>query len=70
MSSETLEILGIEKSLLKFKGKKAKNPKNGLLYRSFIINETKTFHKKRITKFLANKCLLSSRLDYFYKKVI
>jgi len=43
----------------------AKTPKYGLLYNSTFIGRAGTRNKGRISRFLANKCALASRIDCF-----
>ncbi len=43
----------------------AKTPKYGLLYNSTFIGRAGMRNKGRISRFLANKCALASRIDCF-----
>jgi len=57
--------LGAEKALFRAIKKKGKTPKFGLLYNSGYITKTKQSSKGKISRMLANKCALASRLDNY-----
>ncbi|KJH42860.1 snoRNA binding domain protein [Dictyocaulus viviparus] len=70
--ASTVQILGAEKALfraLKTRYKKvditAATPKYGLLFHSSFIGRASTKNKGRISRFLANKCTIASRIDCF-----
>lgn len=44
---------------------KGNTPKYGLLYHSSFIGRAGTKNKGRISRFLANKCTIASRIDCF-----
>jgi nucleolar protein 56 len=65
--ASTVQILGAEKALfraLKSRGK-CKTPKYGLIFHSSFIARAAARNKGRISRFLANKCSLASRIDCF-----
>lgn len=63
--ASTVQILGAEKALFRALKTKGKTPKYGLLYHSTFIGRAKTKNKGRISRYLANKCSIASRMDCF-----
>ena len=63
--ASTVQILGAEKALFRALKKKTKTPKYGLLYHSSYIGRANMKNKGRISRFLANKCSLATRIDCF-----
>lgn len=65
--ASTIQILGAEKALfraLKLRGK-GKTPKYGLLYHSSFIGKAGAKNKGKISRYLANKLAMCSRIDFF-----
>lgn len=63
--ASTVQILGAEKALFRALKTKGKTPKYGLIYHSSFIGKAATKNKGRISRYLANKCAIASRLDCF-----
>ncbi len=63
--ASTVQILGAEKALFRALKTRGKTPKYGLIYNSSFIGKAATKNKGRISRFLANKCTIASRLDCF-----
>ncbi|KAK9502142.1 hypothetical protein O3M35_012730 [Rhynocoris fuscipes] len=64
--ASTVQILGAEKALFRaLKTKSTNTPKYGLLFHSSYIAKADSSNKGRISRFLANKCSLASRIDCF-----
>lgn len=63
--ASTVQILGAEKALFRALKTKGKTPKYGLLYHSTYIGKAKLKNKGRISRYLANKCSIASRMDCF-----
>ncbi|KAH8899963.1 Nop domain-containing protein [Thozetella sp. PMI_491] len=63
--ASTLQILGAEKALFRALKTKGATPKYGLLYQSTFIGRAGPKNKGRISRFLANKCSIASRIDNF-----
>ncbi|CAN8073266.1 unnamed protein product [Agarophyton chilense] len=63
--ASTVQILGAEKALFRALKTKGKTPKYGLLYHSTYIGKAKQKNKGRISRYLANKCSIASRMDCF-----
>ena len=61
----TIQILGAEKALFRALKTKGNTPKYGLIYHSSFIGRTGQKSKGRISRFLANKCSIASRIDNF-----
>ncbi|KAJ9057517.1 Nucleolar protein 56 [Entomophthora muscae] len=66
--ASTVQILGAEKALFRALKTKGKTPKYGLIFNSSFISRAATKNKGRISRFLANKCTLASRIDCFTDK--
>jgi len=63
--ASTVQILGAEKALFRALKTRGKTPKYGLLFHSTFIGRAQAANKGRISRFLANKCSIASRLDCF-----
>ncbi|CAK9301298.1 unnamed protein product [Gordionus sp. m RMFG-2023] len=64
--ASTIQILGAEKALFRaLKSRSGNTPKYGLLFHSPFISKTGATNKGKISRFLANKCAIASRIDCF-----
>jgi len=63
--ASTIQILGAEKALFRALKTKGNTPKYGLIYHSSHIGKASTQNKGRISRYLANKCAIASRIDCF-----
>ena len=63
--ASTVQILGAEKALFRALKTKGNTPKHGLLFHSTFISRALAKNKGRISRFLANKCSIASRIDCF-----
>jgi len=63
--ASTVQILGAEKALFRALKNRSHTPKYGLIYNSSYITKAKNRDKGRISRFLANKCVIASRIDAF-----
>lgn len=63
--ASTVQILGAEKALFRALKTRSNTPKYGLLFHSSFIAKAGTKNKGRISRFLANKCSVASRIDCF-----
>lgn len=63
--ASTLQILGAEKALFRALKTKGNTPKYGLIYHSSFIGRAGAKNKGRVSRFLANKCSIASRIDNF-----
>ncbi|KAK4981759.1 Nucleolar protein 56 [Elasticomyces elasticus] len=63
--ASTVQILGAEKALFRALKTKGNTPKYGLIYHSSFIGKAGQKNKGRISRFLANKTSIASRIDNF-----
>ncbi|KAF3420934.1 hypothetical protein E2986_03546 [Frieseomelitta varia] len=63
--ASTVQILGAEKALFRALKTRGSTPKYGLLFHSTFIARAGTRTKGRISRYLANKCSIASRIDCF-----
>jgi len=63
--ASTVQILGAEKALFRALKTRGNTPKFGLLFHSTYIGRAGIKNKGRISRFLANKCSIASRIDCF-----
>jgi len=63
--ASTIQILGAEKALFRALKTKGKTPKYGLIFNSTFIGRAAQQNKGRISRYLANKCAIASRVDCF-----
>lgn len=63
--ASTIQVLGAEKSLFRALKKRVGTPKYGLIYHSSFIGKSDQAIKGKVSRLLANKCGIASRLDYF-----
>jgi len=63
--ASTVQILGAEKALFRALKTKGNTPKYGLIFHSTFIGRAGLKNKGRISRYLANKCSIASRIDCF-----
>jgi len=63
--ASTIQILGAEKALFRALKTRGKTPKYGLLYHSSYIGKAQLKNKGKISRYLANKLAMTSRIDFF-----
>jgi len=63
--ASTVQILGAEKALFRALKTRGNTPKYGLIFHSSFIGKASTKNKGRISRYLANKCSIASRIDAF-----
>ena len=63
--ASTIQILGAEKALFRALKTRTNTPKHGLLFHSTAIGKASAKNKGRVSRFLANKCAIASRIDCF-----
>ena len=66
--ASTVQILGAEKALFRALKTKGNTPKYGLIYHSSFIGRAASKNKGRISRYLANKCSIASRIDSFIEE--
>merc|ERR1712157_527427 len=63
--ASTVQILGAEKALFRALKTRGNTPKYGLIFHSSFIGRAGAENKGRISRYLANKCSIASRIDAF-----
>merc|ERR1712223_2336430 len=63
--ASTVQILGAEKALFRALKTRGNTPKYGLIFHSTFIGRAGAKNKGRISRYLANKCSIASRVDCF-----
>ncbi|MCL4124466.1 UNVERIFIED_CONTAM: hypothetical protein GTU68_000605 [Idotea baltica] len=63
--ASTVQILGAEKALFRAIKSRGNTPKYGLIFHSTFIGRASSTNKGRISRYLANKCSIASRIDCF-----
>merc|ERR1711935_624687 len=63
--ASTVQILGAEKALFRALKTKGNTPKYGLIYHSTFIGRADAKNKGRVSRYLANKCSIATRIDSF-----
>ncbi|EFJ12362.1 hypothetical protein SELMODRAFT_167367 [Selaginella moellendorffii] len=63
--ASTVQILGAEKALFRALKTKGNTPKYGLIFHSSFIGRASAKNKGRISRYLANKASLATRLDCY-----
>ncbi|OCT57304.1 hypothetical protein XELAEV_18003681mg [Xenopus laevis] len=63
--ASTVQILGAEKALFRALKTRGNTPKYGLIFHSTFIGRAAMKNKGRISRYLANKCTIASRIDCF-----
>merc|ERR1712112_21304 len=63
--ASTIQILGAEKALFRALKTRGNTPKYGLIFHSSFIGRAGAKNKGRISRYLANKCSIASRIDAF-----
>merc|ERR1719453_2899981 len=63
--ASTVQILGAEKALFRALKTKGNTPKYGLIFHSSFIGRADKKNKGRISRYLANKASLATRIDCF-----
>ncbi|KAL5103371.1 Nucleolar protein 56 [Taenia crassiceps] len=63
--ASTIQILGAEKALFRALRTRGRTPKYGLIFHSSYIGRAAKENKGRISRFLAAKCALATRIDCY-----
>jgi len=70
MPASTVQILGAEKALFRFKKEGGKPPKHGVLFQHLLINKSPKTERGRIARILAAKIATAAKADAFTKRDI
>lgn len=66
--ASTVQVLGAEKALFRALKTRCSTPKYGLIFHSPFIASARRPDKGKVSRALANKCALASRIDCFGEK--
>ena len=70
MPTSTVQILGAEKALFRFKKEGGKPPKHGILFQHLLINKSPKTERGKIARVLAAKTATAAKADAFTKRDI
>lgn len=70
MPASRIQILGAEKALYRFLKSGEKRPKHGLIYQWNVIRGSKQYLRGKISRLIAGKISIASKVDYFNGKYI
>jgi len=63
--ASTIQLLGAEKALFRFKKEGGKPPKHGTLFQHPLINKAPWKHRGKIARILAGKIAIAARADFY-----
>ncbi len=70
MPSSTIQLLGAEKALFRFKKEGGRPPKHGVLFQNQLINKAPRENRGKIARILAAKVAIAAKADFFTKRDI
>jgi nucleolar protein 56 len=70
LPASTVQILGAEKALFRFKKEGGRPPKHGIIFQHPLINRAQKTERGKIARLLANKISTAMRADVFTKRDI
>jgi nucleolar protein 56 len=70
MPASTVQLLGAEKALFRFKKEGGKPPKHGVIYQHVLINKSNKKVRGKIARVFALKIILAAKADVFTKRDI
>ena len=70
MPASTIQLLGAEKALFRFKKEGGKPPKHGVIFQHPLINKAPREHRGKIARMLAAKITIATKADVFTKRNI
>jgi len=70
MPASTIQILGAEKALFRFKKEGGKPPKHGVIFQQSLINKSPYKIRGKIARVLATKISIAIKADVFTKRDI
>jgi nucleolar protein 56 len=70
LPASTIQILGAEKALFRFKKEGGKPPKHGIIFQHPLINRAQKTERGKIARLLANKISTAIKADVFTKRNI
>ena len=70
LPASTVQILGAEKALFRFKKEGGRPPKHGVIFQHPLINRAQKTERGKIARLLANKISTAMKADVFTKRDI
>lgn len=70
LPASTIQILGAEKALFRFKKEGGRPPKHGVIFQHPLINRAQKMERGKIARLLANKISAAIKADVFTKRDI
>jgi len=68
LPASTIQILGAEKALFRYKKEGGKPPKHGIIYQHTLLNRTPREKRGRIARIMANTLATAAKADAFTKR--
>jgi len=70
LPASTIQVLGAEKALFRYKKEGGKPPKHGIIFQNNLIKNSNRKDRGKIARLLSNKIILAARADTFTKNDI
>jgi nucleolar protein 56 len=70
LPSSTVQILGAEKALFRFKKEGGKPPKHGIIFQNYLVNRAPKSERGKIARMLAAKISTAAKADAFTRRDI
>ena len=70
MPASTIQILGAEKALFRYKKEGGKPPKHGVIFQHSYINKAHRAIRGKIARIFASKIAIAAKADFFTKRDI
>lgn len=70
LPASTIQILGAEKALFRFKKEGGKPPKHGVIFQNSLINKSPKEYRGRIARLISTKLAIAAKADAFTKRDI
>ncbi len=70
LPASTIQLLGAEKALFRFKKEGGKPPKHGVIFQHPLVNRASRDHRGKIARVLATKIAIAAKADAFTKRDI
>jgi nucleolar protein 56 len=70
MPASTIQLLGAEKALFRFKKEGGRPPKHGVIFQHPLINRAPRRNRGKIARILAAKIAIAAKADVFTKRNI
>jgi len=70
MPASTIQILGAEKALFRYKKEGGKPPKHGVIFQHSLINKTSREFRGKIARIFSSKIAIAAKADAFTKRDI